>query len=169
MLRREPVCPAALSIAGASRSQQGVICRVMQRDQAEDPGVDMTAGQLGVLREGEGGTYINIKSDPSSVTGFCHGDAVPVLAEDDESRASYTVCPVWQAEKERIAAGREMLFEPVEAEPVSMGVTSDEMPDPWAAARRGLDELAPAQERELARAVESDPRAYEMLKVAGRV
>lgn len=144
MLPREPACPAALAIAGACASQQGVVCRIMQHDQDDDPGVDMSAGQLGTLRETEGGVYLNCKSDPSSVVGFCHGHALPVLHEDGDARASFTSCPVWQLHRERHLEGKDgSLFDPVPYEPVSMGMASSDADDPWAAARQGLDELAP--------------------------
>lgn len=150
MLPRSPSCPAALAIAGASDSQQGVICRVMQRDHEDDAGVRMTAGQSGFIQhEATGGVYLNLKSDPSSVLGFCHGDALPVLSDDDEkslARASYTRCPVWEAEKDRIARGDGALYAEVEPEPVSMGIEPAALADPWAQARADLDLIAPAQE-----------------------
>lgn len=170
VLAREPVCPAALSIAGACRSQQGVVCRLMQQSQEDDPGVGMSAGQLGTLREGAGGVYLNLKSDPSSVTAFCHGDAIPVLTDaDGQGRASYTFCPTWQAARDRRLAGEDGLYEDAEPESVSMGVSSDDAPDPWKAAREGLDELAPAQQGDLVRALEDDPRTLDLLRVAGRL
>lgn len=144
VIAREPACPAALAIAGASRGQRGVVCRLMQADQDADPGVGMTAGQLGVVRDAEGGVFLSVKSDASTVVMFCHGDAVPVVTdEDDQSRASYTYCAVWQRARDRELAGKRGLTDPVVAEPVSMGVSSADAPDAWAAAARGLDELAP--------------------------
>lgn len=151
MLPREPACPAALAIAGACASQQGVICRIMQRDQDEDPGVDMNARQLEVLREGSGdegpgGVYLNLKSDASTVTGLCHGRAVPVVTDDDgQGRASYTYCPTWQHRRNRDLEGKDAMFDPLERESVSMGVSTSDADDPWAAARAGLDELAPPE------------------------
>lgn len=152
MLPREPACPAALAITGASASQQGVICRIMQRDQAEDPGVGMNPRQLEVLRDGAddeagaGGVYLNLKSDANTVVGFCHGRALPVLTDDDgQGRASFTYCPTWQQRRNRDLAGAHAMFDPVEPEPVSMGVSTLDAPDPWAAARAGLDELAPLE------------------------
>lgn len=145
VLRGEPVCPAAFPIRGTSREQRGVVCQVMRGAFEGDAGVNMSAGQLGVLRDTQGGVYLNLKSDPSTVTGFCHGDAVPVVhdGERDGGRASYTYCPVWQSEKERIAEGRsELLVEP-EPEAVSMGVSSADAEDPWQQARQDLDILAP--------------------------
>jgi hypothetical protein len=159
VLPREPTCPAAALIVGASRGQRGVICREMQADQMDDAGVSMTAGQLGVLRETEGGVYLNLKGDPSTVVMFCHGSGIPVLTSDDkQGRASYTYCPVWQTARDRALAGAAGVTDPVEPEPVAMGVAPDgeevpvhlgkathEAPDPIAAGLKGLDELAPVR------------------------
>lgn len=170
MLARDPVCPAALTIAGACGSQQGVVCREMQQSQVDDPGLRMSAGQLGTLREGTAGVYVNLKSDPSTVTGFCHGDAIPVLTDEDgQGRASYTYCPVWQAARDRHLAGEDGLFEELEPESVSMGVSSADAPDPWAAARRGLDELAPAQHGDLMRSLEDDPDRFDLMRLGGLI
>lgn len=150
VLRGRPTCPAAMAISGACESQRGVICREMQADQEGDAGVDMSAGQLGVLREGEGGVYINVKGDPSTVTGFCHGDGLPVLTDEDgQGRASYTYCPTWQAARDRHLAGKDGLYDELEPEPVSMGVEVEEIVDPWAAARRDMAILAPDSPAEL--------------------
>lgn len=133
-----PVCPAAQTIAGACASQQGIVCRVMQRDHADDPGLDMTAAATGFIHHGAtGGVYLNLKSDPKTVTRFCHGDAIPVLTDEDHpgGRASYTYCPTWQAEVHRIADRRHELLEEPEPEAVAAGVTIDPLEDPWLAAR----------------------------------
>lgn len=147
MLPRSPTCPAALAIAGASASQQGVVCRVMQRDYEQDAGVRMSAGVSGFIQhEATGGAYLNLKSDPSSVTAFCHGDAVPVVTDEDgQGRASYTYCSVWQAEKRRIEAGDAALYVEEEPEEVAMGVEPVLFDDPWQRARADLGVLAPAQ------------------------
>lgn len=137
-------CPAALPIAGACRSQQGVICREMEIDAEGDAGHRMTPRALEVIRESEGGKYLNVKSDPSTVTGFCHGNALPVVTNDDgQGRASYTYCPTWQAARDRHLAGLDGLYDEQEPEPVSMGVEADPLEDPWTRARRDLDDLAP--------------------------
>lgn len=133
-----PSCPAALPIAGACAAEQGVVCRVMQRDHEDDPGLGMSAAASGFIQhEATGGVFLTVKSDPSTVTKFCHGDALPVLDEDDVAggRASYTYCPTWQAEKARIADGRDELLGEPEPEPVAAGVTQDSREDPFAAAR----------------------------------
>jgi hypothetical protein len=131
-----------LKVNGAIASNCGVVCRVMQQDQQADAGVDMSAGQLGILRETEGGVFISAKSDPSTLVMFCHGEAVPVVTNDDgQGRASYTYCPTWQTARERELAGEDGLTDPVVAEPVSMGVASTDYEDPWAAALGGLEEL----------------------------
>lgn len=142
----EPVCPAALPVAGVTPERAGFVCRVIEQDRGREAGLNMNPAQLAIARRGgDGDTFLTIKTDPSSVLNLCSGCAVPVLDERDVPghRASYTYCPVWQAEKDRIHEGREMLSEPVEEEPVSYGVNSSESEDPWAAARRDLDVLAP--------------------------
>lgn len=149
-LPREPTCPAALGIAGACPSQQGVVCRIMQQDSEDDAGLRMTPGQLEKVREAEGGIYLNLKSDPQTVFNFCHGSAVPVVTDaDDQGRASYTYCPVWQGMRDRELAGERSLYDELEPEPVSMGLgeptATHTAPDPFRAMRMGLDELAPPE------------------------
>lgn len=142
MLPSVPMCPAAAPIAGACASQQGVVCRVMQRDHEDDPGLNMSAAAAGFIHhEATGGVYLNLKSDPSTVVKFCHGDALPVLHDGEVAggRASYTYCPTWQAEKERIAEGRDTLLAEVEPEEVAMGVSTMDYADPWAQAQRDLE------------------------------
>lgn len=144
MVPTETTCPAALKIAGACGSQQGVVCRVMQRDHEQDAGLGMTAGQSGFIQhEATGGVYLNLKSDPATVTAFCHGSAVPVVTDDeDQGRASYSYCPTWQAEKDRIAAGGQDLYVDEEPESVAMGVVEAVDENPWRQARADLDLLA---------------------------
>jgi len=143
VLPPEPTCPAAFPIAGASRGQRGVVCREMQADQEADAGLDMTAGQLEKVREGEGGVYLNVKADPSTVVMLCHGSGVPVVTNDDgQGRPSYTYCPTWQTARDRHAEGKHGLTDRVVAEPTSMGVSSLDADDPWGEAMRGLQELA---------------------------
>lgn len=142
VIPQSPTCPAALKVTGAMPANAGVVCRLMQEDQESDAGVDMTAGQLEKVREGSGGVFISANQDPSTLVMFCHGNAIPVLTDDDgQGRASYTYCPVWQAARDRELAGEDGLTAPVIAEPTSMGVSSDEAVDPWAAAIDGLREL----------------------------
>lgn len=141
VLPSAPKCPAALTISGACMSQQGIVCRVMQRDHEDDPGLDMTAAATGFIHhEATGGVFLNLKSDPKTVERFCHGDAIPVLDDDDVAggRSSYTYCPTWQAECHRLADGRDRLLEEPEPEPVAMGVV-DEDSNPWAQARSDLE------------------------------
>jgi hypothetical protein len=139
VLPSEPRCPAARAIAGACAAEQGVVCVVMQHDHEDDPGLGMSAAQTGfVHHEATGGVFLTVKSDPSTVTKFCHGDAIPVLDDEDVAggRASYTYCPTWQAEKARIWEGRDDLLPSVpDPEPVAHGVTASSEDDPWAAAR----------------------------------
>lgn len=139
-----PTCPAAAKIAGACGSQEGVVCRVMQTAHKDDPGLNMTAGQSGFIQnEADGGVYLNLKSDPSTVVKFCHGDALPVLHDGTHlgGRASYTYCPTWQAERARIEDGRKQLLEDPEPESVAAGVTVNPLEDPFQA-HRDLEELA---------------------------
>lgn len=168
-LPREPTCPAALAIAGACRSQQGVVCRIMQQDQEDDAGLRMTPRALEIVREGEGGVYLNLKSDPSTVTAFCHGDALPVMTDDDDQgRASYTYCSTWQTQRDRDLAGEDGLYDELEPEPVSFGVEDDHL-DPWTRAARRLDELAAPSAGELLervnrREVDVDARVAEAMR-----
>jgi hypothetical protein len=138
---RPPICPAALAIRSATEAGRGVICRVMQSSATTDPGLRTSPRALEVLRASAGGVYLNLKTDPRSVLGFCYGDAVPVIAADDRTRASYTCCPVWEKEKARIEAGRAALVVDAEPESVSMGLSSQDADDPWEAAAHGLEEL----------------------------
>jgi hypothetical protein len=148
VINDRPRCPAALPIAGATRAMAGVVCRAMEQDIERDDGTDlaMNAGQYGYLQhEAVAGVHMNLKSDPKTVVGLCHGDGLPVLTDDDhQARDHYSYCPVWQAEKDRIREGRDELAPEQQPEPTSMGVSSLDAPDPWAAARAGLEELAPA-------------------------
>lgn len=156
-------CPAAAPIAGVTPDRSGVVCRVMQQDRERDPLLGVNAADAGFIREGgDGDVFLSIEKDPSGVANLCCGSALPVLSEDEVpgNRASYTYCPVWQAEKKRIAAGRDQLAGGgvIEPEPVShwddgRGGTrvapagsSYDAADPWSQARRDLDLLAPPQE-----------------------
>lgn len=148
MLPAVPMCPAAEKVGGACSSQEGVVCRVMERAHADEKGIGLSAASTGFLRnEASGGVYLNVKSDPNTIAKFCHGSALPVLGDADVrgGRASFTYCPTWQREKERIEAGRRELLEEPEPEPVAMGVSSIEEIDPWTAAKRDLDILAPSE------------------------
>lgn len=136
------VCPAAQLVAGATKDRGGVICAVMAMDRGREAGLDMNPAQLEIARRGgEGDVFLTLAGDPSTVENFCCGDAVPVLSDRDLARGrdSYTYCPVWQAEKDRIEAGRSMLSEPVPApEPISHGVSTADSVDPWAQARHDV-------------------------------
>lgn len=146
-----PTCPAAAKIVGACTENSGVICRVMRREHELTDPSGLTAGAYGFTVHGAtGGVLLTMKSDPSSVVRFCHGGELPVLDEaDGYARDSYTYCPIWQAEKERIAAGEDTITNEAEPESVSMGIADaiDEgslsASDPWAQARYDLDVLAP--------------------------
>jgi hypothetical protein len=146
-----PTCPAAAPIAGADPSGCGVICRVMKREHENQDPTGMEAGSYGyIVHEATGGVFLSMKSDPTSVIRFCHGDELPVMHDaDGQARDSYTYCPVWQAEKDRIFEGRARATRDPEPEEVSMGLAdaieggSLGAEDPWASARRDLDVLAP--------------------------
>lgn len=161
-----PKCPAALPVFGATPDRAGVICRVMQIDRSKEQGAGYNPAQLALSRDGSDGVLLTAKSDPSTVERFCCSDAdVPVLDHDEKpgGRDSYTYCPVWQAEVERIEAGRRLLAgggvepESVESYDVTpemraaadatvahtVAQNSGDAEDPWAQARRDLDELAP--------------------------
>lgn len=141
-----PTCPAAAKIHGATPEREGVVCRVMKREHETVDPSGLTAGQYGfTAHETTGGIFLDLKGDPSSVVRFCHGHELPVLDDaDGYARDSYTYCPVWQAEKARIAAGEDSVTNEPEPDPVAMGVEDTlSAPDPWASARSDLDLLAP--------------------------
>lgn len=142
-----PPCPAAMKVAGVDGGSCGVVCRAMQRDIERDDGTElgMSAGQFGFLQhEANAGVLLTVKSDPTTLLNLCHGRGLPVItSEDHQASDHYTYCAVWQAEKQRIADGRDSLVAERQPEPVAMGVATHELADPWAAARRGLDELVP--------------------------
>jgi hypothetical protein len=89
------------------------------------------------------------------VENLCCGTALPVLhnGEIPGNRAHWSYCPVWQAEVERIEAGRDELTRPVEPESVehydeggprvNVAPAPAAQADPWGQARRDLDVLAP--------------------------
>lgn len=56
---------------------------------------------------------VTSQRDPSTFFGFCVGLGLP-RATDDASRphGHYTFCPVWEAEKKRIWANRELMRAP---------------------------------------------------------
>lgn len=155
------VCPAAIPVAGVVTAKAGVICAVMRDDRAREQGFEMNPAQLEVARgDGAGGSgggvFLTVKSDPSTIERMCCADGVPVVNEFDKpgGRDTYTYCPVWQTEKDRIQTGREMLSDYEPPESVGVGADGRELfaddiarrnaaeGDPWARARRDLDELA---------------------------
>lgn len=172
MLPKRTTCPAAARIEGACPSKSGVVCRVMQIDRMKDSGLGMDPAQLAIARRGgEGDVFLTIRSDPSTVERLCCGDSVPVAdSKGHYARDSYTFCPVWQAEKQRIEQERDQLrgggvladFEQAEPEAVEhyddgersklktgrndapVGSSYDSA-DPWSKARSDLDILAPQE------------------------
>jgi hypothetical protein len=154
------VCPAALPIAGALPSCGGVVCRVMAQERSRETGIGITPAMTARARDGSDGVFLTLTGDPSTVERFCCGDGVPVMDNREKfgGRDTYTYCPVWQAEQERIADGRSQLAGGgviEEPEKVSHGDdgrgnvreapagSSYAAQDPWAQARRDLDVLAP--------------------------
>lgn len=151
-------CPAAIKITGVVPDRSGVICRVIQQDRERERGLDMNPVQFEIAREGgDGDVFLSITKDPQGVKNLCCGEGMPVLGpkEVPGNRASYTYCPVFQAEKERIEDDRSSLAKPPsEPEPeISMfddgrggtreapaGSTYDSN-DPWKKAKKDLDVL----------------------------
>jgi len=72
-------CPAATSLEGPPDRGPSALCGVMLHDDRVTGDSDLRGA----------GVLITSRSDPSSYSGFCAG--------------AYVKCPVWQAEKERIA------------------------------------------------------------------
>lgn len=148
-----------MTVAGACPSSCGVVCRIIARDRDRETGVDVTAGQLAISRDA-GDVFLTVESDPSTVERLCFGEDVPVLDEREVpgNRASYTYCPIWQAEHAREDDGRAQLagggLEDV-PQPVSHwddgrggmrsapAGSSWDADDPWKQARRDLDLLDP--------------------------
>lgn len=140
----EVVCPAAAPVAGTTPERAGVICGVMQQDRLREQGIGITPTQLAISRDGADGVLLTAKGDPSTIERLCCGEAVPVLDDAGHyARDSYTYCPVWQAEKDRLSEGRAMLGHEHEPELVAEGVSSQDADDPWGQARRDLNVLAP--------------------------
>lgn len=156
-------CPAAVPVAGAVPHRAGVICAVIKQDRERERGEGMNATEFAIAREGgDGDVFLTIETDPQAVENLCCGDAIPVLGPNEVpgNRASYTYCPVWQAERERIEDGRKALAKPPEEPEPAIAHWDDgrgnrrEAPagssydasDPWEQARRDLDVLAPPAE-----------------------
>lgn len=157
MLPAKVHCPAARAVAGVGPDTSGIVCGVIALDRSKEKGFGMNPAQLAVAREGgTGDTFLTLKSDPSTVERFCCGGALPVMdARGHYARDSYTYCPVWQAEKQRLEDARNGLAgggvagpEPVAHFDEGRGGgpvpgTTQAADDPWAQARRDLDVLAP--------------------------
>jgi hypothetical protein len=141
--KRGARCWAATTVEGASPECSGVLCGVIALDRAKADGIGMSPGQLAQARSGGAGdVFLSIEKDPSTVERLCCGDGMPVINDLSVggNRESYTYCPVWQAEKERLAEGRDTLTHPVEPDSV---------------ATEGFDPADP----EIRRATASDPFA----------
>lgn len=173
LMRRAPLqvvgrakCPAALPIYGASAACAGIVCRVMELDRSKEAGHGYSPAQHALSRDGDDGVLLTAKSDPSTIERMCCADRdVPVLDHDEKpgGRDSYTYCPVFQAEKERIWAGRDLLAgggvapesvssydegalrkhadRHVEQTVLQNASVSGDGDDPWSQARRDLDLL----------------------------
>lgn len=79
-------------------------------------GVQRREGQAAdAILEGDGQEHITASGDPSLYYGFCTGTALgPATteqAEGAEAKGCYCYCPIWQAEKKRIEAGKPRAWE----------------------------------------------------------
>lgn len=98
----EPACPFARKITGATPSEAGVVCGVMEADQARaDP----------ILEGAPIPVVIRAHSDPSTLMNFCCGRGEPVLSPDDLrfrelGQGHHTGCPVYVAGHEIRAVER---------------------------------------------------------------
>lgn len=103
----EPVCPHARKIAGTTPDQAGVVCGVMEADQARaDP----------ILEGAPIGVVLRAHTDPSVLGNLCCGHGEPVVDPDDLrhrafGQGHYTGCPVHIAGEEIKATER--AFAPV--------------------------------------------------------
>lgn len=111
-----PVCPAATIVRGVASYDGAIICGVHANENARADGLGMSAGQLGIARDGGAGEVLTQKSDPTVVERLCCGAELPVLddgghyrSSDGGTRQAYTFCPSWQAEKMRIEMDRDQL------------------------------------------------------------
>lgn len=57
------------------------------------------------------GILVTAKEDPSTFYGFCHGKGIPMVSPDEEARAHYTFCPLWQDAWEARQEGKEITYE----------------------------------------------------------
>lgn len=92
----EPVCPHARKVSGATPGDAGVICGVMERDQARADRI---------LEGAPVGVFITVRDDPSTIANLCAGRGDPVLSPDDLPRrpfgmGHYSGCPIFAAELE---------------------------------------------------------------------
>jgi hypothetical protein len=84
-----PVCPAARSFEGATPGDGGVVCTVMERDQARADSI-LEGSPIGV--------ELRWRTDPSTLAAFCYGEGPPSSSEDPSQH--YTACPIWCAGKD---------------------------------------------------------------------
>jgi hypothetical protein len=107
------------------------VCRVIQQDREREDGIGLSAGGTGAAREAPDGVLQTVASGDWRINErLCCGQGVPVLHDDegpDGTNVSphYTCCPKWQAEKARIAEGRDEL------------AGEDAQPEPFATDERG--------------------------------
>lgn len=94
------------------------------------------------------GTYsrgiFTAAKDPMTVGGLCAGEGLPVVGEPPDGRNHYTYCPIWQKEKERIAARRDMVAPPRDRPsvyPFGQEPRQEEIRDPSAEADRTVEEM----------------------------
>lgn len=104
-MKRCALCPAARPLAGPPIGGPSVVCAILLRE----------GGGQDTVTEGGEYPHITVRHDPSTYLGFCTGDELPILDDEDLERRtdrgdrpprSYTVCPIWQEEKKRIAEAK---------------------------------------------------------------
>lgn len=98
-------CPAAADLGLIPGDGDTVLCRVTARE----------TERLDQMLFGSGyGQLVTERENPSTLHGFCKGDALPQTTQDPdvEPSAHYTYCPTWRAEKQRIWKGLETIEAP---------------------------------------------------------
>lgn len=102
------ICPAAYWLAGPPMSGPSVVCRIMEREDAQDDAILV----------GEGNPHITVRDDPSIYFGFCTGSQDGSLSGKPRADGSwpqhYTSCPIWQEMKEAVWADRDRAWTPID-------------------------------------------------------
>ena len=113
----KPRCPAAELIHEVHGGGPGIVCRVVQLEKAKADSI----------LDGEMSPLLKARGDGSSIAGFCCGRAFPKQYENQESRAHYTFCPMWEAveaAEARRAEEAERIFERTE-KPKILGIDKE--------------------------------------------